>query len=468
MTTTRRRFIGSIGATLAASAAPALGGSPASDGRRWYKGMLHMHTLWSDGRALPEQCAAAYKDAGYNFIAFTDHNRLGVDPARYVAVGNGAEKGWPPLCVHPECFKRYMERFGETASVRKGDAGALTFVRLKTFAETKAMFDEKEKFLMLPGVELTTDEKIDGVTYSMHMNVVGIDDVIDRAKQAKLIEKLPGRTVASAIRESRELSEALAAKRGNPPFFCMVNHPNWLYYDVSAQDIIENPEIRFFEVCSNGSEFPAPAELAADHEWYHDRLWDAVLAYRRTHGQQMLYGLGVDDTHFYPGTGLEYSAFGDGYIMVRAEELTQKSLFEAIHAGDFYASSEMDLEDVSFDRATGTLSVAVPAMPGVASKIRFIVTKKGAPLDPVRYVEIPAAPERMNRARRVPVYDPRIGETAKLVEGAAGERLAASYTLADDDLYVRARVETDAPTKFKRRRCLHPDHHTAWTQPYAK
>ena len=39
--------------------------------------------------------------------------------------------------------------------------------------------------------------------------------------------------------------------------------------------------------------------------------------------------------------------------------------------------------------------------------------------------------------------------------------------LAADDLYVRARVESDAPTKFKRKRCLHPAHHTAWTQPYS-
>jgi hypothetical protein len=126
---------------------------------------------------------------------------------------------------------------------------------------------------MIPGVELTTDVKVNGVTYAMHMNVVGIDDVIERAKRAKLIEFLPGRTVATAIRESRELSEALAKQRGNPPFFCMVNHPNWLYYDVFAQDLIDNPEIRFFEVCNNGSEWPVPDEL--DGEWYMaDVTWD--------------------------------------------------------------------------------------------------------------------------------------------------------------------------------------------------
>ena len=154
--------------------------------------------------------------------------------------------------------------------------------------------------------------------------------------------------------------------------------------------------------------------------------------------------------------------------MVLAEELTQESLFKAIQRGDFYASSQQDLEDVSFDRKTGTLTVSVPATPGVAYKIRFISTKKGAPLDPVRYVNIPATAEHMDRARKVPIYDGRIGATVKLVEGGKGERVEASYKLAADDLYVRARVESDAPTKFKRKRCLHPAHHTAWTQPYCQ
>ena len=457
---TRKGFIGGMVAT---GAMASMASQPSSGGKRWYRGMIHMHTLWSDGRALPEQAVAAYKDAGYDFISITDHNRLGVDPARYVAVGNGSEKGWPPICVHPECFKLYMERFGKTASVRRSDNGGLTHVRLKTINELKKMFEEKEKFMIIPGVELTTDVKVDGATYAMHMNVVGIDDVIERAKRAQLIEFLPGRTVASAIRESRELSEALAKAR-NRSCICMVNHPNWLYSDVFAQDIIDNPEIRYFEVCNNGSEWPVPEEL--DGEWYHDNLWDAVLAYRMTHGQQMLYGIATDDTHFYPGTGLEYSAFGDGFIMVRAEELTQKSLFDAIQRGDFYAGSQQDIEDVAFDSKTRTLNVSVPATPGVAFKIRFITTKKGAPLDPVRYVEIPPTKDHMDRARRVPIYDERIGATVKLVEGKKGERLEASYKLAANDLYVRARVESDAPTKFKRKRCLHPAHHTAWTQPY--
>lgn len=434
----------------------------ARGGMRWYRGMLHMHTHWSDGRALPEQAVAAYKDAGYDFIAISDHNRFQDDPDRWIPVGDGTEKGWPPKAVHPDCFKAYVGRFGR-GNVRERDGR--TQVRLATYQELKKRFDEPEKFLLLPGVEITTDAKATGVTHAMHMNVIGIDDIIDRAKKAKLIEGCPKHTVSSIIRETREMSEALAKKRGRD-CICMVNHPNWLYYDVFAKDLIDNPEVRYFEVCNNGSEWPVPDEL--DGEWYCDHLWDAVLAYRMTHGQQPLYGFGCDDSHFYPGTGLEFAAFGDAYIMVLSESLTQEALFAAIRAGRFYAASQLDLEDVLFDRETGTLTVSVPAIEGVACKIRFIATKKGARLDPVRYVDIPATAEHMNRSRKVPIYDERIGATVRLVEGKRGRRLEASYTLAADDLYVRARVETDAPTKFKRERCLHPAHHTAWTQPYAK
>ena len=461
---TRKAFIGSL---AAAGTVPALASLPAKCGkgkRRWFRGMLHMHTLWSDGRALPEQAVAAYKDAGYDFVSISDHNRFQDNPDKWVPLGTGTETGWPPKTVHPDCFAAYVKRFGR-GRVRENNGK--TEVRLATYAELKEMFDVEGKFRLLPGVEITTDTKATGNTYAMHMNVIGIDGVIERAKNASLIESLPNHTVASAIRESREMSEALAAERGNPPFICMVNHPNWLFYDVFAQDIIDNPEIRYFEVCNNGAEWSVPDEL--DGEWYHDSLWDAVLAYRATHGQQPLYGFGCDDTHFYPGSGLANPyTFGDGYIMVRADKLCPKLLFEAIAKGDFYASSELDLEDVSFDRKTHTLSVAVPAMNGVAAKVRFIASKKGAPLSPVRTVDIPATAEHMNRHRTVPVWDSRIGATVKLVEGKAGVALKASYSLAADDLYVRARVETDAPTQFNRVHALHPDHHTAWTQPYSR
>ena len=43
-----------------------------SDGRFW-RGNLHCHSNRSDGQWEPERVAAAYREAGYDFIALSDH-----------------------------------------------------------------------------------------------------------------------------------------------------------------------------------------------------------------------------------------------------------------------------------------------------------------------------------------------------------------------------------------------------------
>ena len=47
------------------------------NGKRWYKGNLHMHTTCSDGRKTPEEAVALYKGKGYDFLALTDHWHMG-------------------------------------------------------------------------------------------------------------------------------------------------------------------------------------------------------------------------------------------------------------------------------------------------------------------------------------------------------------------------------------------------------
>ncbi len=42
----------------------------------WYKGSLHNHTNRSDGDSEPEAVAEWYKRNGYDFIVYTDHNRV--------------------------------------------------------------------------------------------------------------------------------------------------------------------------------------------------------------------------------------------------------------------------------------------------------------------------------------------------------------------------------------------------------
>lgn len=46
-------------------------------GRRFYKGNLHTHTTNSDGRRTPEEVMREYRDNGYDFLALTDHWKVG-------------------------------------------------------------------------------------------------------------------------------------------------------------------------------------------------------------------------------------------------------------------------------------------------------------------------------------------------------------------------------------------------------
>lgn len=41
-----------------------------------YKGNLHMHTTFSDGRLAPLEALKAYEDAGFDFVAITDHRHV--------------------------------------------------------------------------------------------------------------------------------------------------------------------------------------------------------------------------------------------------------------------------------------------------------------------------------------------------------------------------------------------------------
>lgn len=49
---------------------------------RWLKGNLHTHTTRSDGVLEPDERITVYRDAGYDFIALTDHHVVSNDAAK--------------------------------------------------------------------------------------------------------------------------------------------------------------------------------------------------------------------------------------------------------------------------------------------------------------------------------------------------------------------------------------------------
>lgn len=444
---TRRDFLGAMGyGSLGLLAGGRMARSePAGGGARWYRGNLHMHTYWSDGRAFPEQAVDIYKRLGYDFISLSDHNIFADDPDHWKTVETKGG-GWPPVVTTP-VFDAYRTSFGPEVETRSQDGK--TAVRVKTFEEMRRRFEEPEKFLLLPGVEIT--QVLNGI--QVHLNAINLPDVIPFVKGGPLSKKMENEPMRVSDLIGRNAAEVAAmADAMKRPSLLMLNHPQWVYLDIQPQNLIDNPEVRFFEVCNGGSAFaPHPDAPNVDN----DSFWDAVNAFRCLKGQPLLYGVGTDDTHYYidrtPEQRLE-----DAWVMVHSAALTPDALLAAMHAGDFYATTGVRLDDVEFSATDRTLRVKIRAEPGVSYRIRFITTKKGFDRS-VRTVHSPA--EEKRGARDIPVYSADVGRTAQAVEGTE-----ASYRMAPDDLYVRAKIESSVPTGFTRH--FHPDVQVAWTQPY--
>lgn len=47
--------------------------------KKYYKGNLHLHTTCSDGKRTPEEAMREYAEHGYDFIAITDHWKVGAE-----------------------------------------------------------------------------------------------------------------------------------------------------------------------------------------------------------------------------------------------------------------------------------------------------------------------------------------------------------------------------------------------------
>lgn len=434
-----------------------------SFGKRWYKGNLHMHSFWSDGQAFPEEAVQWYKSSGYNFVALTDHNVFQHDADRWITVVEPEEKKRGPKRA---VLERYQKAFPD-AETRTGKNGE-TQVRLKTFEELAGMFDVPGEFLMLPGVEATRSSlRDDGQLNQLHMNYVNLPGLLPSYLVKGFRACLKNKNIDEFLGESAKETAELAEKMNRPHLFTL-NHPFWTWYDIGPEALIANPSVRFFELCNNGSQYAPAAGLPTDG-FDTDRFWDVVNAFRVRRGEPLLYGIGTDDTHHYHNKFVRMCMPGNAWTLVRASRLSASSIVEAMLEGDFVTCEMLEPEDVCFDRSAGRLEVSVAAQTAVSRTIRFIVTKKDFSEKPIKTVTgRPVEKNDVPRfARVINVYDEKIGMTVKTVKGGPGEALSASYTLQDDDLYVRARIEEDGQPLVKA--YFHPQgKHVAWTQPYMR
>lgn len=392
---------------------------------KWYKGNLHTHSLWSDGNDFPEMICDWYKSRGYHFLALSDHNILS-------AGEKWIEESKAQTRDAIGGLARYRERFGDKW-VETREKDGKQEIRLKTLAEFRPLFEEKEKFLLIQGEEITDSFQ----SLPIHVNATNLRDLIKPQGGSSLRE-----TIANNLSAVENQSKIVGQ-----PMLAHLNHPNY-GYAVTAEDMAAVLQERFFEVY-NGH--PGVNHLGDEQRAGMERMWDIANTLRIVEFKSPpLLGLATDDSHNYFGT--RGASPGRGWVMVRCGKLAAEPLVEALHAGDFYASSGIELAEVRFDADKGRLSLEIVPQDGATYVTEFVGTLVG--VDPSSQSVVNEKGEEIRATRR---YSDQIGKVLAKVSGTKAE-----YQLTGDELYVRAVVTS---SRAPENPSFEGQKEQAWTQP---
>lgn len=394
---------------------------------KWWKGNLHTHTLWSDGDHFPETVAKWYKENGYDFISFSDHNVI-QQGEKWI------QPAYNPNAVSAggiEVFDRYLEEFGDVWVDYRVQNDTLE-TRLKPINEYRHLFEEPGKFMMIMSEEITDTETI-------HINVHNL---------LKFIPPQGGDTVREIIQNNIDAVHTHHDETGQP-MFPHLNHPNF-QYAVTAEDLAHIEGLQFFEVF-NGHR--GVRNYGDEHHVDLDRFWDIVLTLRLAHHDLgIMYGLAVDDTHHYENSVDETAMPGRGWVMVKSPFLTPENIINALKEGDFYATSGVQLQD--FGVENDRYYVEIEPEEGVNYTVQFIGTPKEHDIS-----SEPVTDEEGEEVQATQIYSDEIGQIYHEIEVEGGRAL---YELTGDELYVRAKIisSKEHPNPFQE-----GDTEMAWTQP---
>jgi hypothetical protein len=406
-----------------------------SDSLRWFKGNMHMHSFWSDGHDFPEVIADWYKQRGYHFIAFTEHNQL-QEGDRWVRCDPQSDEG--RSIERGDLLNEYIARFGEDWVARRERDG-VTEVKLQPVSEYRHLLEEPGRFLLIYGEEITSGWGAGTLEETHWINTFNLPEAIPPQYAPTSVTAMD-----QTLRRCREL-----AARSGRPLLVSLNHPNWRW-NATAEDIAAGP-LEFMEIhtalnsCRNtGDCLHACAE----------RIWDIVLTLRLGRmNRPPVFGLVTDDAHAYtPDHHLlnNWALPGRAWMVVRSASLTPAAILASIQRGDFYGSTGVTLSDLDVDGRAIRLSIE--PQEGSTYITRFIGTRRGC--DTASEPVCDADATVMRTTRR---YSEEVGLVLATQSG-----IHAAYHFAGDELYVRAVVTSDTPHS-------NPSHEgqlqQAWVQP---
>lgn len=172
------------------------------------------------------------------------------------------------------------------------------------------------------------------------------------------VRLVPPQGGASAVEAVQRDVDAIRAADGVPS----INHPNF-GWALSADELAQVRNNRLFEIY-NGH--PMVNNVGGGGKPSLEEMWDAILS-----RGILLYGLAVDDAHhFKRHDDRTASRPGKGWIHVRADTLTSRTLLAAIERGEFYSSTGVELSEVV--STTAEVTVAVKATTFSKYRIQFI------------------------------------------------------------------------------------------------
>ncbi len=391
---------------------------------QWYRGNMHTHSLWSDGDDYPEMIAAWYKEQGYSFNVFTDHNVL-LHGERWIDVEKN--KGGKIA------FDKLTAKFdGDWVQTRTKDERLQ--VRLKNFDQIFDRLAVPQKFLLIQGEEITDGYR----NLPVHMCVTNTTELLPPLHGESIVEVMQQNINAAVSRRERTGEKSLVH----------LNHPNF-HYAITAEQLMQVIGENFFEVY-NGH--PTVNDSGDDTHPSTSRMWDIINTWRLAKlDLPVMYGLATDDGHAYhktkPGDGAQP---GRGWVMVLAKTLTPDALVTALEARQFYSSSGVTLNSIAVTNESMTVTVAADV--DTSYRIDFIGTRKD--FDDTTSPAVDDEKKSSGLTRR---YSKDVGIVLK-----SSTEDSATYEFTGDELYVRAVVTSSRQ---------HPnpsepgDFQQAWVQP---
>lgn len=242
---------------------------------------------------------------------------------------------------------------------------------------------EKAKWPLLVAGEEVTSRNADG---PVHINGYGVSEVVEASESTDIVTAM------------RENVDRIISAGG----MASINHPNFRWaFDDGAMMQVEG--YKFMEVF-NGH--PETHNAGGGGKASTEGIWDRLL----TKGRRV-WGLAVDDSHHYTG---EFSANrsnpGRGWIQVKAAQLSQQDIYEAMSDGDFYSSTGVSFGDMSITQREVNLDIDPESTPsdGIQAKYTTLFTgSHGRLLHESTSISPSYKPTRLDGYVRATVYSSR-------------------------------------------------------------